>query len=140
VVTAVATTACGAPVTGPHYWQTVPHETVKTVVTGTNTSTVYDTMFGRLVGNSGQLPNTLFQQSCNRKFVGSMMVQDWNCTRVLNTGDQVYVFGGHATSLFGELPSLGGKGGALFFTTNGTPPPSPNPFFAELLIEPAGRG
>jgi hypothetical protein len=140
VVAALATTSCGDHVTGPHYWQTVLTHTVRSVPAGNNTVVVYDTLKGRLIGAGGQqLASTLVLESCNRKFVGGVLVQGYNCTTVINTGDSAYVFGGHAGGLLGELPSLAAPHpmGALFLSALGAPPPSPlpNPFFAQVYIQ-----
>ncbi len=141
VAVAVSTTAgCGDHVTGPHYWQTVLTHTVKSVPAGNNTVIVYDTLKGRLIGAGGsQLASTLVLESCNRKYVGGVLVQDYNCTTVVNTGDRAYVFGGHANGILGELPSLASPHpmGALFLTALGAPPPSPlpNPFYAQVYIQ-----
>ncbi|HEX4432675.1 MAG TPA: hypothetical protein VHZ96_25615 [Frankiaceae bacterium] len=142
-VIAVTTTGCGDHVTGPHYWQTVLTHSVRNVPSGNNTVVVYDTLKGRLIGAGGQqLASTLVLESCNRKFVGGVLEQDWNCTAVINTGDRAYVFGGHANGMLGELPSLASPHpvGALFLTALGAPPPSPlpNPFSAQVLIELGG--
>jgi hypothetical protein len=140
IVTAVSTTACGNHVTGPHYWQTVLTHTTRSVPEGNNTVVVYDTLKGRLIGDGGhQLPSTLVLESCNRKYVGGDLVQGYNCTTVVNTGDRAYVFGGHANDIVGELPSLASPHpmGALFLTALGAPPPSPlpNPFAAQVYIQ-----
>jgi hypothetical protein len=95
---------------------------------------------GRLIGaDSHQLASTLVLESGNRKFVGGTLVQGYNCTTVINTGDRAYVFGGHADGLLGELPSLASPHpmGALFLPALGAPPPSPlpNPFFAQVYIQ-----
>ena len=143
-VFAVTTTGCGSNVTGPHYWQTVLKRTVTSVPVGNNTVMVYDTLHGVLIGDGGrQLTNTLVQESCNRKFVGGVMVQNWNCTAVVNTGDRVSVFGGPASGILQRLPSLGDPKapGALFLSALGIHAPGsplPNPFPAQVLIEPAG--
>jgi hypothetical protein len=139
-VIAATTTGCGDHVTGPHYWQTVLTHTVRSVPSGNDTVVVYDTLKGRLIGAGGhQLASTLVLESCNRKFVGAALVQGYNCTTVVNTGDRIYVFGGHANGILGELPSFASPHpmGALFLTALGAPPPSPlpNPFAAQVLIE-----
>jgi hypothetical protein len=144
VLIAVASTGCGNNVTGPHLWQTVLRHTTMSVPQDGNTVVVYDTLDGALLDAAGHaLAGTLVRESCNRKFVGGTLVQDYNCTVLVNTVDRVYVFGGHANGLLGELPSLGDPrvGGALFLTATGTPPPSPlpNPFAAQVLIQPGGR-
>jgi hypothetical protein len=137
---AVTTAGCGDHVTGPHYWQTVLTHSVRSVPEGNNIVVVYDTLTGRLIDGGGhQLAGTLVLESCNRKFVGETLVQDYNCTTVINTGDRAYVFGGHANGLLGELPSLASPHpmGALFLSALGAPPPSPlpNPFAAQVYIQ-----
>lgn len=141
---AVAAAGCGNNVAGPHSWQTVLRHTTMSVAQGGNTVVVYDILNGELLDGAGHpLAGTLVRESCNRKYVGGTLVQDYNCTVVVNTVDRVYVFGGHANGILGELPSLGDPrvGGALFLTATGTPPPSPlpNPFRAQVFVQPGGR-
>jgi hypothetical protein len=144
IVTAAATTACGDNVTGPVTWHSTVLEVVRHAPAGPNTEVVYDTLTGPLTDSTGHgIAGTLFRESCNQKYVGNVLVQNWNCTAVVNTGPQLYVAGGRANGNTGELAPLNDPrfGGAFFISVVGTPPATPAtaPFSVQIVVEPGGR-
>jgi len=144
IVVAVTTTGCGDNVTGPVTWHTTVVESVTHVPAGPSTVVVFDTLTGPLTDAMGKaIPGSLFRESCNRKFVNNVLVQDWNCTALVNTGPRVYVAGGHANGNTGELPTLNDPrfGGAFFISVVGPPPATPAtaPFKLQIVVQPGGR-
>lgn len=144
IVTALATTACGDNVTGPVTWHSTVTEVLRHAPAGPNTEVLYDTLEGPLTDAAGHpIAGTLFRESCNRKYVGNTVVQDWNCTALVNTVQRVYMAGGHANGNTGELPALDDPrlGGAFFISVVGTPPATPAtaPFKLQIVVEPGGR-
>lgn len=145
VVMASTAVACGNNVTGPHTWRSVVTETVHRVATSSNSQVLYDTLSGVLIDSKNhRVPGTVFRESCNRLYVGGVLKQDWNCLALLNTGQRVYVAGGHADGPIGELATLADPrlGGKLRIRVVGTPPPSPAPapFIIQIVAVPGGRG
>jgi hypothetical protein len=136
---------CGDNVTGGHTWRSIVTETVHRVQQNSNSQILYDTLTGPLVdSNNRPVPGTLFRESCNRLYVGGVLKQDWNCLALVNTGQRVYVAGGHADGPIGELPTLADPrlGGALFIGLVGTTtlPPAPGPFTVQIVAVPGGGG
>ena len=144
IVTAVAATACGDNITGPVTWHSTVTEVLRHAPAGPKTEVVYDTLSGPLTDAAGHsVAGTLFRESCNRKYVGNVLVQDWNCTALVNTGPHVYLAGGHANGITGELPTLNDPrfGGAFFISVVGTPPATPAtaPFNVQIRVQPGGH-
>jgi hypothetical protein len=136
---------CGDNVTGPHTWRSIVTETVHRVAQSSNSQILYDTLEGQLVDSNNQaVPGTLFRESCNRLYVGGVLKQDWNCLALVYTGRNVYVAGGHANGLVGELPVLDDPrvGGGFFIGFEGAPVPSPapGPFTVRIVAIGGGQG
>jgi len=113
---------CGDNVTGPHTWRSIVTETVHRVQQNSNSQILYATLEGPLIdSNNKSVPGTLFRESCNRLYVNGVLKQDWNCLALVNTGQRLYVAGGHASGLVGELPVLDNPriGGAFFIGVEG---------------------
>jgi hypothetical protein len=136
--------ACGDNVTGPVTWRSVVTETLSQVPQGSNSVRSYDVISGDVRDtNNHVLPGQQFRESCYRIYVGGKLKQDWNCLAVVNTGPHLYVAGGHAAGITGELPVLDDPkvGGAFFISFDGAAATSPrtNPFRVRI-VEVQGSG
>ncbi len=135
---------CGDNVTGPHVWRSVvTQSSAKQVTVSTDTVVVYQTLTGSLVDSGNHaVPGTLFRESCNRRYDNGVLTQDWNCLAVLNTGPRVYVAGGHASGLIGDLPTLADPrlGGKLRIVVETPPAPASSVYVVKIVAVPGGQG
>lgn len=138
-----AMVACGDDVTGPATWRSVVTQTVSQVRIAPNSVRVTDVIAGDLrdAGNH-LLAGAQFRESCTRVYVGKESTQDWNCLAVVNTGPHLYVAGGHADGIVGELPALDSPkvGGAFFISYDGTTATPVTSPFRVRIVEVQGSG
>jgi hypothetical protein len=144
IAVATSMAACGNNVTGPANWHALVTETVNRVWVSNNSYLQYDKLAGALVDSKNRpVARTQFRESCNRLYVDGKLKRDWNCLAIVYTGHAIYVAGGHADGVIGELPVLANPkvGGKLRIILQGSAAAAGHDGFKlQIVSVPGGRG